>query len=125
MPRAHEVDETAVREVKLFLENDYGLWMRRRPEFVKNLARKLADGKYSHTQAPALWLFLVDEAAQKYDAEFGNGGKGSKAWMEIGDRRALAQELADDFKAEVENGEHEQIIRDVMSKKRKKELGIA
>ncbi len=123
MPRAHEVDETTVTEVKLFLENDEFLWNRRRPEFVKNLAKKLADGKYDHRQAPTLWQYLADEAAEKYDKQFGSG-KGSKAWMEIGDRRALAQELADDFKAEVEQGEHEQIIRDVMTKKRKKELGL-
>lgn len=120
---AHEVDHQTVREVNLFLENDYDLWMRRRPQFVLNLARKLANGTYDHKQAPALWLFLVDEAAAKYDKEYGSG-KGSKAWMEIGDRRALAQELADDFKREVEDGEHEEVIQSVMSKKRKKELGL-
>ncbi len=124
MPRAHEVDETTVTEVKLFLENDEYLWNRRRPEFVKNLAKKLADGKYDHRQSVGLWQYLADEAAQQYDAQFGSGGKGSKAWMEPQDRKALAQELADDFKAEVEDGEHEDVIKQVMSKKRRKELGL-
>ena len=62
--RGHRaVDKVAARELELFIDNDYQLTNRRKPEFIKNALRKVKSGKYSVALAPKLWIYYVDEGA--------------------------------------------------------------
>jgi len=103
---AARVDKHAARELVLFAENNQYLWNYRRPEFLRNMARKIKSGKLgtatmSATQAlEKLWKYFADEAAKDYRAEFGRDWKFSPAT-----RRAAAKVFAEDALGEFESGD--------------------
>ena len=117
------IDQTSVREVVLFTENDYNLWMNRRPNFERNLLKKLAADRYDSRQARKLWRYFADEAVKEYDRQFGSG-RGSVAWLPPADRQAIADDFAEQFESEVAAGEYDDELLAAMTKKRKKELGV-
>ncbi len=65
------IDEDAVYELKLFIENDEQLYRQQFIPIVKNIQRKMKSGKYDHKKAPKLWQYLVDNGARKYVKEYG------------------------------------------------------
>tara|TARA_B100000676_G_scaffold73944_1_gene73679 strand:- start:7967 stop:8290 length:324 start_codon:yes stop_codon:yes gene_type:complete len=83
-------------ELKLYIENDANLYKQRLIPIVKNIQRKMKSGKYDHSKAPKLWMYLVDDGAKKYSKEF----PGVKFDKKI--RQYVAQEFADEYKDEIE-----------------------
>lgn len=74
--RATVADPHAVRELSLFIENDYPLVGAPNSPGVaihKNLERKVANGTYDSSLAPKAWQHLIDAGAKKYEREFGDG----------------------------------------------------
>jgi hypothetical protein len=98
--KAAPVDKYAARQLVLFAENHYDLWERRRPEFLKNMARKIKSGKLDVSKLPKLWKYFADEAAKDYQAEFGRDWAFSPAT-----RRAAAKVFAEDALGEFESGD--------------------
>ncbi len=83
-------------ELKLYIENDANLYKQRLIPIVKNIQRKMKSGKYDHSKAPKLWMYLVDDGAKKYSKEF----PGVKFDKKV--RQYVAQEFADEYKDEIE-----------------------
>jgi len=85
-----EVDQDALTELDLYLENTSELYAQKQA-ILRNLQKKIDKGQYDHALAPKLWLYWVDEGAKRYAKEF--GGK----WNEIfnkATREALAAQIA-------------------------------
>ena len=99
-----------VTELVLYAENDRDLWMRRRPEFMKNALKKMNAGKYELSKAVKLWRYYADEVAKKYAKEF----PGSRFSPAV--RNKAAAVFARNFENEVRAGEHEGLRRSVMTK---------
>ncbi len=83
-------------ELKLYIDNDGDLYRQRLVPIVKNIQRTMKSGKYDHSKAPKLWMYLVDDGAKKYSKEF----PGVKFDKKV--RQYVAQEFADEYKDEIE-----------------------
>lgn len=91
--RASTVDDVAVRELSLYIENEYTLIGA--PNSIgksidTNLRKKVANGTYDSARAPQAWQHLIDEGAKKYTKEFGSGS----AIFNAATRRAVAGDFA-------------------------------
>lgn len=58
------------RELAVFMENDYHLWVERRPDFWRNLDRKERRGIFDVDKAVVLMGYFVKEAAKRYGCTF-------------------------------------------------------
>ena len=92
-------DEHAETELKLYIENDPQLYRRQIVPIIKNIQRKMKSGKYDHTKAPKLWMYLVDNGAKKYVKEFG-GDVRSQFPKDV--RQSVAVQFANEYRAEIE-----------------------
>ena len=91
------VDKHAADELGLYLENESALYPEKQA-IIANLQKKKKKGKYDAKKAPKLWLYLVNDAAKKYEKEFGSGGANV---FNKPTRESVAEELATRY----ENGE--------------------
>jgi hypothetical protein len=91
------MDTHAVTELKLYIVNDGQLYRSQTTSIEENLRKKLAKGAYDHAEAKKLWGYLADAGAKKYSREFGGTWNVS---FPPDVRRAVASQLADDFRAE-------------------------
>ena len=96
------VDEHAVRELYLFIENERSL-QRQRDSIIKNIVRKMKSGKYDHKKAPKLWSYLVDNGAKEYDNL--NSSPGVKTFDKE-TRWSVAIQMANEYRAEIELGHY-------------------
>ena len=96
------VDEHAVRELYLFIENEKSL-QRQKDSIIKNIVRKLKSGKYDHNQAPKLWMYLVDNGAKIYDKL--NSSPGVKSF-DKDTKMSVAVQMANEYKAEIDLGNY-------------------
>lgn len=88
------VDQHAVRELELYIDNDRQIYKDKWENFYSSLTRKLAAGKYDRNQAVKLMGYLVDRAAKQYAKEFGG------TWNQIfsvATRKAVAEGQRDEF----------------------------
>jgi hypothetical protein len=103
MPKTAIVDQHAADELELFLENDEPLY-RQTQECYRNLLRKQKRGTYDRERAVKLFQTVADEAARRYQREFGSGVRGYGPFDKP-TRTAVAVSLRDSFEAQVKNGE--------------------
>lgn len=71
-----EPDETAARELSLFIENDYALVgapNSRGKAIEKNLLAKIQNGTFSLPLSEKAWMYLMEDGAKKYSKEFSDG----------------------------------------------------
>ena len=99
---AMDADEDTVRELVLYADNDGQLYTQSTAPIQKNLSKKFTKGTYDHELAAKLWKYHADRAAKKYGKEHGNDD--GFAMFSPADRRAAAQEFADNWLAELEAG---------------------
>jgi transposase len=83
------VDQIALRELDLFAENTGEIY-KQKQAIIANLQKKRAKGKYDPAKAPKLWAYWVDEAARRYQKDFGSGSP----IFDRATKNALAEELA-------------------------------
>lgn len=67
---------TEATELQLYIENDRGLHRQQGLPILKNLATKVASGKYEHDKAVKLYMHFAESGAKKYAKEFGGGANG-------------------------------------------------
>lgn len=101
-----DTDESLVRELVIYIENDGELYRRRTMPIMKNLARKMRKGNYDPSKAVKLWMYLVNDGAKKYAQEFDPSGAKWHEMFPKAIRLLAAQELAEQFQDEVKEGEH-------------------
>ena len=94
MTRRAEADETAADELVLYLDNEYDLH-KKKQAIAENLIRKIKRGTYDHRRAPALWAYVVEDAAKKYAKEFAAHPREWSTMFNPATRDLAAQELAD------------------------------
>ena len=100
----NEVDEDAQRELELYAENNYDLYSRSYVPIAKNLTKKFKKGIYDSGLASKLWKYHADRAAQAYGMEFGKGPKDGLRMFSPNTRRAMAADIEDSWKSEMEAG---------------------
>jgi hypothetical protein len=71
-PARSEADQTAAHELMLYANNTGELYPQK-VAILKNLAKKMQKGQYIPEKAIKLWGYWVDEAARRYNKEFGSG----------------------------------------------------
>ena len=98
------VDEDALRELELYAENDGDLYRQSYMPIAKNLSKKFKKGVYNEDLAKKVWKYHADRAAQKYGKEFGEGTKDGLRMFSPDTRRALAAELEESWRSEMELG---------------------
>jgi hypothetical protein len=104
-------DATTVRELRLYGENDSGIYRSRYLPIVKNLRTKMARGTYDHEKAAKAFKYWADDVAKKYTREFSSRGPhGAYGGFTAEDRRCLAKEMADDFHAQAKGGEFDYLL---------------
>lgn len=95
------MDKVAASELEIYISNSRELTLRRLPEFIKNVARKMKRGTYDPVKSVKLWRYLVDEAAKMYAKEY--GGKWNEMFT-VPTRNAVAMELERDYAAQIRDG---------------------
>lgn len=71
---AATANETAARELLLFIINDETLYKQRTVPITVNLARKKKKGVYDALKAVKLWQYLADDGARRYEKQHGQVG---------------------------------------------------
>ncbi len=104
--RVAAVDADAKRELDLFIENE-GRLAAKKESILTNLLRKLKSDSYNHSQAPKLWMHLVDEGAKMYAKEMGSGDAKYLFPKEL--RESLAKDMADSELELMKNGEYDHL----------------
>lgn len=95
-----QVSREDVDELVLTITNDGDLYRERIKPAIENLKRKYKKGKYDRDLAVKLWQYVADEGVRRYDKEFGSG-RGSVAMLSPATRKAIAEELRDDYEEEI------------------------
>lgn len=90
-------------ELKLFIDNDGDLYRQQTAPIQKNLTKKFVKKTYNHKLAVKLWKYLADAGAKKYAKDFSIASDWNTMFS-VADRNAVAQELADDWLAEMKSG---------------------
>jgi hypothetical protein len=103
------IDNDAVRELQLFLENDGQLYSQRVEPIQKNLMTKLAQGNYDHMMAQKGFMILVELADKKYQKDLGSGS-GSGYMLSMASRKELCRILEEEFYSNAKDGDYDHLI---------------
>jgi len=103
------IDEHAVHDLKLYIDNDSQLHKQRVP-ILKNLATKKVRSQYKHDLAVKLFGYLVEAGAKKYAKEFGSPGQPWHKMFDVPTRKRVAEELTRDFEGEFELGNYDNLL---------------
>ena len=95
-------DAEAERELYLYIK-DGRHFQKQIDSIVKNIKRKKISGKYDHTKAPQLWLYLVDNGAKQYAKDFGGN---ANTMFPKDSRKSVALQFTDEYEAEIDKGLH-------------------
>lgn len=88
------VDEHAVNELKLYIDNT-GEFYPQKQLIVANLAKKAAKGKYDPAKAPLAFKYLVERGVKQYGPEIlRESSAASMRMFPPPVRRAVAEEMA-------------------------------
>jgi len=98
------VDDDALRELELYAENDQDLYSRSYVPIARNLSNKFKKKTYDSELAKKLWKYHADRAAQKYGKDHAGGAKDGMRMFSPDTRRALAAQLEDSWRSEMEAG---------------------
>jgi hypothetical protein len=109
--------DDAGRELVLFIENDGGLYRQQGEPILKNLVRKMLKGIFSEPLAAKLYLYYVNNGAQKYVQEFGSEGQAWHALFPMAVRKQVAAYFAKAFHDNYDNGEYRHLAPKGKSKR--------
>jgi len=100
--RGTTADANAVRELSLYIENDYDLIGKptsKGKSIDENLRKKVAAGKYDPKLAPTLWGYLIEDGARKYAKEYATPGDWAQMFN-AATRKQVAEDFARAWEAE-------------------------
>ena len=104
-----DIDETALTELELFIDNDADLYRQRTIPMILNVARKIKRGTYNPELAPKLWQYLVDDGARKYNNMFGTPGARQTIFNKQV-RNELARRYANQYWHEIKEGNYKSLL---------------
>lgn len=99
--RAEEPNETAVRELLLFTENDGELYRQMLSPLEHSYQRKLDKGEYDKEKAIKGFLNVVNVSAKRYSKEFATP---RDKIFTMADKREVARQLEEQFMSEIRVG---------------------
>jgi hypothetical protein len=105
-----ESAEAVKQELKLYTENDGDIYRQTTTSILKNLATKMASGKYDHDRAVDMFMYLAEAGAKKYAREFGGPGTIWHEMFPIDVRRMTSAEWRDEFEVEYKNGTYDNML---------------
>jgi len=113
---AKEPDLVAARELTFFLFNDFnhGPVGNQWRSIRKNLANKMAQGKYDHEKAIKLFMHLTESGARAYAKEV--PGATWNSMFDVPTRREAAKKLVEHFEIGYKNGEWNNLLTKVSAK---------
>ena len=91
-----------MRELKLYIDNDAGLYRQRYMPILKNLSRKKKQGKFRSSLASKAFLYLVDDGAKRYVKSYGGNARDVFPTRQ---RKDLAKDYVDEFEETFKNQE--------------------
>lgn len=91
-------DEQAVRELKLYEENNSQLYRSSKMPIYQNLDKKKEKGTYDSQKAEVLFKYHADRTAKSYQKEF--YGKKEGYTFSVETRKQLAKELKKEYEEE-------------------------
>ena len=83
-----------MKELKLHIDNDAGLYRQRYMPILKNLSRKKKQGKYRKGLASKAFMYLIDDGAKRYVRSY--GGNHLDVFPK-GQRKSLAKDYVEEF----------------------------
>lgn len=89
----NQYDEVAVRELKLYEENNSKLYFNSKVPIYKNLDKKKEKGVYDSQKAEKLFKYHADKSAKSYEKEYGYK-------FSVADRKQVAKELREEYEEE-------------------------
>ena len=92
------------RELKIYIDNDSGLYKQRYIPILKNLSNKKKRNKFNKSLAVKVFMYLVDDGAKRYTREYGGNPKNI---FPKSIRTELAKEFVDEFESIFKNKEHD------------------
>jgi hypothetical protein len=92
------LDLHAVRELELFIPNDYQIYSRHLVPTEENLRKKVQRGVYDFNKSIKAFMYVVDAAARKYIQDFAAGDLRTTFPKAV--RMEVAKGLAEDFRDE-------------------------
>jgi len=106
-----QLDPQAATELQLFIDNDANLYRQMTMPIYKNLANKMAGGKYSSSLAVKAFMHLAQEGAKRYAKQHSNAVGDWKALFSVPTRKKVAEELRDEFEAEARRGNYDDLLQ--------------
>ena len=110
-------DTVEAQDLIIFIDNTYSLYQQKQ-SIEANLAKKIVSGKYDHSLAPKLWMYLVDAGSKEYGKGYGKGHMYDRAT-----RLLAAQEYADEFLENASYGIYDDYVESGVHAKRAKAGG--
>lgn len=109
--RRRNMDQSAARELELFIENDGDLYRQQYTPILKNLALKKAKGIYDHAKAVKLFRYMVDRADKIYFSQADPWRRQSgKVLTDTATRNHVADSLARKFEREYDLGNYGSLL---------------
>lgn len=109
--RRRNMDQSAARELELFIENDGDLYRQQYTPILKNLALKKAKGIYDHAKAVKLFRYMVDRADKIYFSQADPWRRQSgKVLTDTATRNHVADSLARKFEREYDLGNYGNLL---------------
>lgn len=112
-----ETDESVVRELELFTENDGDIYRQTATPILRNLITKKARGTYDHERAVQLFMYLAKMGARKYARVHGSGEHMWHVIFPIDVRRQAATHWRDEFEGEAALGNYNHLLPKKYQKK--------
>lgn len=115
-PPSGPADESAARELELYIDNDADLHRQQFVPIVKNLMLKRRKGIYDREKAVKLFMYLMESGAKKYVREFVQSSTPGSIPPKIdtvfnkNTRLLAARRFRDSFETEAELGNYDRMI---------------
>jgi hypothetical protein len=97
-------DETAARELELYIENDAQLYRQQTVPIMKNLSKRWKKKQYDKAKAVKLWMYLADAGGKKYVKEYGSRGDKIDSMFNKKTREMVAKSMEDNWSDEMKLG---------------------
>jgi len=91
-----------MKELKLHIDNDAGLYRQRYMPILKNLSSKKKQGKYRKPLAQKAFMYLIDDGAKRYTKSY--GGNHLDVFPKR-QRKDLAKDYVEEFEDTFKNQE--------------------
>lgn len=121
---SYETPEALAQELKITTDSDGDIYRRQTESILKNLITKVARGIYNKTGAVKIFMYLAETGARKYAKEQGGNEGQWHDMFPIAVRRLVADAWRQEFEAEANLGNYDNMLPKKYQGKRTKSWTI-